>query len=324
MNELNKLKKYQPIAYKLFENVLSNNNFFHAYLLSGQKGSSLGKTASFLAKSLLCEEDIFACNSCNICKRFDNNNYPDFLRFDAKNNPLEIGDIRKLEDLFSKTSSDERQIKIYIIENIEYLSNQISNAILKFLEEPPSNTYAIFTTENETNILPTIISRVEIIRFKNIEKEEFIELAKEDNVDNDDIYLLSILFNDYEEIIKNVNNDEFQIAKEMLFKYLSLLENKDDLTYFIEKELIPNIKTKEKSYYFLDLLIEFLKEANEIKLNIKDYEETFLKKYDQYLDYIISNIKDIPSFIDNILLSEFQIAKNLNLSLLLLNTLIVF
>lgn len=70
---------------------------------------------------------------------------------------------------------------IYIINLVENMNVQAINSLLKFLEEPPANTYAFLTTENETKVLPTILSRCEKLRMllipKDIIKNEAIKMV---------------------------------------------------------------------------------------------------------------------------------------------------
>ena len=66
-----------------------------------------------------------------------------------------------------------------------------TNSLLKFLEEPPANTYAILTTLNKFYILPTIISRCEVINFSLLDQKELINNAINLNVSKEDAELLS-------------------------------------------------------------------------------------------------------------------------------------
>ena len=318
MKESEKLKKYQSNVYNLFFNALKNNHFFHAYLLVGKKGSSLKTYAKFIAKSLLCKNDIFACDTCNTCLRVEEETYGDFLIFDARLDGLKIDDIRlKIEDLFSKSASEKRGIKVYIIQNIEYLPPKGANALLKFLEEPPKDTYAIFTSENEGKILPTILSRTQIVRFKNINREIFINKAKKEGILSEDIYLLSYLYNDYDEIIINLTNPNYLTTKELLVEYIKRIAKKSNARFYVEKEIIPSLSSKEKIYIFYDLLIALFNEAFKKRIG----ENVFLTPYLGLIEIINNNIKDLSKAIKIILEDENLISKNINPSLLLLNTL---
>jgi DNA polymerase-3 subunit delta' len=59
--------------------------------------------------------------------------------------------------------SFENGYKVLIMWMPEYLGNE-GNKLLKLIEEPPPDTLFILVTENEAQILPTILSRVQIIR----------------------------------------------------------------------------------------------------------------------------------------------------------------
>ena len=56
-----KLKRDQPVAYRILENALLGKSAAHAYLFFGDKGCGKLKAAVLLAQSLLCEHEGFAC-----------------------------------------------------------------------------------------------------------------------------------------------------------------------------------------------------------------------------------------------------------------------
>ena len=169
MNCIDYLKKYQEIPYKIFYNAIKNNKLFHAYLLSGEVGSPLLEVAKFLSASIIDGNEVpFEIKDQNVYQRIKENTFGDFVYLDAKNGTVKIDDIRNLEDKFSKTAEEKYGKKIYVINGVENLSVECVNALLKFLEEPLDNTYAFLLTENEFAILPTIISRVQIIHFSTI------------------------------------------------------------------------------------------------------------------------------------------------------------
>jgi DNA polymerase-3 subunit delta' len=62
----------------------------------------------------------------------------------------------------------EGAVRVFIVEDAEYMNDQAANALLKTLEEPTATTYLILTTTNPTALLPTIRSRCQVIRFAPI------------------------------------------------------------------------------------------------------------------------------------------------------------
>lgn len=312
------LQKYQPIPYRIFLNALTDDIFFHAYLLSSPKGSSLLKVAKFLVKSLNCEErDPFACEKCITCERIEQNNYNALVILDAKKG-VKINDLRtKIEDAFSVTSNEKNAKRVYIILNIEYLTRECINFLLKFLEEPPKDTFAIFTTENEMQVIPTILSRTQIIRFKEIDRKYFIERAKNEALPLSDVSLLSNFYNDFDEIKNEINSELYIKVKNLVFHYLDNIDNPLKARYIVEKDIVKQLNDKESLYYFYDFLIILFKEALKISLhekpNLIDYEKKLIK--------INDNIKNIAEKLKFLMEEENLINKNLNGSLLLIHSL---
>ena len=80
MNVNEYLLKHQPIIYRSFCNAIKYNRLSHAYLLVGNQGAPLIETATFLAKSLLCEHpNPLACSTCETCRKIDDGSYYDLL-----------------------------------------------------------------------------------------------------------------------------------------------------------------------------------------------------------------------------------------------------
>ena len=186
------LKTYQPVIYKTFLNSLQKDQLSHAYLLSGSNGSPLLDTAIFFAKSILCDEPSpLACNNCITCLRVDDGNYPDFFVFDGSKSTIRKEAINSIESAFQKKAFESKGIRVYILHLIENMTIEATNSILKFLEEPGKKVYAFLTTNNENAILPTIISRCQMLRLKLIDKQIVIKTAIEEGVEKKDAELLS-------------------------------------------------------------------------------------------------------------------------------------
>ncbi len=96
------------------------------------------------------------------------NNY-DWLQFIGAENKQGNITARECEDILRKISfkSFESQYKILIIWMPELLGNE-GNKLLKLLEEPPPDTLFILVAENQSLILPTIISRTQLIRIPRL------------------------------------------------------------------------------------------------------------------------------------------------------------
>ena len=286
MDCVNYLKKYQEIPYNIFKNALENNRFFHAYLLSGPTGTPIFEIAKFLSKCLL------------------NNKHE-----------IKIDDIRIIEDKFSQTSINQLGIKIYIINLIENLRPNEANALLKFLEEPLDNTYAILTTENEYSILPTILSRTEIVRFSSVNKNDLIDECIKLGVNKKDAEILTFFQNDASMIKEEIENEDYLEVKKYVENFINLLPNKEKLRFFVLNEINPNLKSKIQIRLFIDLLIIYLKEANKMKLK----ENIIIGESKDKLNVIISNVNSIDDAILKLMNYRYELSYNLNSQLLFLN-----
>ena len=84
---------------------------------------------------------------------------PDLFIID---NDYSIESVRKINWFLSQLPYNH-QNKVVLIKNIENLETVAQNALLKNIAEPGNNNYFIITTQNQSKIIPTIISRCQII-----------------------------------------------------------------------------------------------------------------------------------------------------------------
>ena len=293
----NYLKNRQPIIYQTFTNSLRNNSLSHAYLLVGNPGTPLKETAVFLAKSILCDDPSpLACSNCITCLRIESDNYPDVIILDGAKATIKKEDVLNIESRFEKTAFETKGIMIYIVHLVENMTLEAINSILKFLEEPEGEVYAFLTTNNLNNVLPTIISRCQTLNLKSIDRQTIIDEAIDLSIDKEDAELLSYFYNDSELIFDFLKNEE---------------ESEKDAIYYVQKEIVPLIKTKEEMRFFVDLLSEIFEDL----LNLKCNRDIYLKSYDTILSSLVNKLPHIESSLSEILKQRNLVNMNLNISL---------
>ncbi|MFW6348387.1 MAG: ATP-binding protein [Cyclonatronaceae bacterium] len=82
--------------------------------------------------------------------------------------------------------------KVIIISEIERMRKEAANAFLKMLEEPPEGVMFILTTDNANMLLPTIISRCQLVRTRPFTEEEMMRgLMDYDGFGEEDARFLS-------------------------------------------------------------------------------------------------------------------------------------
>ena len=171
------LKDCQPQQYERFVRILEQNQLNHAYLFSGYFGSL--EMALFLAKSLFCtdKQGVLPCESCRSCKLIDQEEYPDVTIVRPINQIIKTERIRELVGQFSQ-SGIESQRQVFIIEQADKMHLNAANSLLKVIEEPQSEVYIFFLTNDEDKILPTIRSRTQIFQFNKQESNLIFQLEK--------------------------------------------------------------------------------------------------------------------------------------------------
>ncbi|QQY79871.1 DNA polymerase III delta prime subunit [Keratinibaculum paraultunense] len=155
---------------------IEKGQIFHSYLFEGEESIGKKKVALSFAKTLLCKSrGIEPCNMCNSCLKFDNFNHPDFILIEPENGIIEK---KKIDRLLSKINIAplESNRKIIIIDDSDTMRMDTQNSLLKTLEEPPHYINIILITSNSNNIIPTILSRCQIINFYPINKNKIEKL----------------------------------------------------------------------------------------------------------------------------------------------------
>jgi DNA polymerase III subunit delta' len=137
----------------------------HALLFIGPDGIGKRLTAHIFAQNVLCDrKDNQACQVCPSCKAFIANNHPDFYELVPEGASLKIDQIRLLQKEAAFTPR-LNQGRVFIIDEAEKMTTQAQNSLLKILEEPPPQVIFILIASNRQNLLETIFSRCQEIRF---------------------------------------------------------------------------------------------------------------------------------------------------------------
>ena len=193
------------------------------------------------------------------------------------------------------------------------------NSILKFLEEPGQQIYAFLTTNNENSILPTIISRCQVLRMKLIDKNIVINDAVSFGVDKKDAELLSYFYNDGE-LIKEIiddqeNNEVFFTAKKCFEETIQVMDesDKDALIYYVQGNISNQIKSKEACRYFINMLVM----AFEDMIAISNEKQPFLESYATILEHLSKKLSHISESLIELLRCATAINTNVNITLLI-------
>ena len=166
-----------PSWLKSFSSKFENSNLHHAYLISGRKGVGKSLLANQLAMQVLCDtkENILSdkYQSSNLSEL---ENHPDFHTLRILPDKKLIG-ISQIHELRSKLyeSAFLGKNKAIIIPNLEKISLDGLNSLLKILEEPPKNTYFFLVSDFLNQVPMTIQSRCFDIKINLPNLDESLE-----------------------------------------------------------------------------------------------------------------------------------------------------
>ena len=193
-------RKYRPLDFdsvvgqdpivKTLKNSIINNNFSHAYMFFGPRGTGKTTLSKIFARSINCldPKDGEACGKCDACQNSFSNDCIDIIEIDAASNNG-VDEIRELRNKISLVPS-QLKYKVYIIDEVHMLSIGAFNALLKTLEEPPEHAIFILATTDPQKVPDTIVSRCQCFSFKKISNESVVErlnyVCKKENIKIDD------------------------------------------------------------------------------------------------------------------------------------------
>jgi len=292
------LKEHQPYFYNLLKKSFQTDRINHAVLLVGDADDA----ALFLAQSLICEEGLLACEECSRCLRIKNNQYPDFIMFDGNEESIKKGNIEYIQREFSK-SALEGSRKVYLLKHIDHSTDVAMNSLLKFLEEPVDQVYAIMTTQNLNKVLPTIQSRCQIIHMLPESKSMLIERLKNQSIDQEDATILASLFNNYNECLSFYNDDHYQSIKENVIHFIEDYYNSPNTLLINQQLQITNKYKGDRQLIacYLNMLVLGLRDVfhvkHEVHLTFTNHEMFFKKlpNDDRILDKIEIILDTLPS-----------------------------
>jgi len=189
----------QQSALRALEAALRNGRVAHFYVFAGPEGTGKRTTAVAFAKVLLCAgnqpdqgsaaADLEFCGACAACRQIEGGYYPDVLVWADRprptwwtssranrlySGPLVMEEARRIREEMSLAPALGSR-RIFIVDRADQMDVEPANCLLKTLEEPPGQRTLILLAENTARLLPTVLSRAEVIHF-GLAEEEAISL----------------------------------------------------------------------------------------------------------------------------------------------------
>jgi DNA polymerase-3 subunit delta' len=168
---------------EVLNRILQSDRLPGALLFAGEEGVGKKLFAQEVARTLNCRtpRNNEACGQCSACTRIAKINYPEREDGDewnqiiwtdhpdvglvvAPKRVLRVEQMRQIEKE-ANFRPFEGKARVFLVDEADKLNDASANALLKVLEEPPRTSHLILITARPAMLLPTILSRCQMIRF---------------------------------------------------------------------------------------------------------------------------------------------------------------
>ena len=211
----------------------------HAYLFAGPPGVGRRTLALRFAQALNCQTPSapgIPCGECRDCKQIGAMQHPDLtvVQADAEGGTMKVDQIRDARRLLTlKPYAANYRVALFL--RFHEANDSAANALLKTLEEAPSYAVLILTADNPEQLLPTIVSRCEVLRLRPLAVDEMRQALEEKGFEAN-----------HSRLIAHISGGRFGYARGLLESESLLAEREERLNEL--QDLISASRVEKFSY----------------------------------------------------------------------------
>lgn len=184
-------------AVEMLQQHLAKQKTRHAYLFTGSPGLGRRSLALAFARSLTCSSPPAPgafCGACKNCRQMGAMQHPDLNIIEAEQGK-DIIKVEQIRDLRKNVllSPYQAAYRIVLLLRFEEANPSAANALLKTLEEAPKQVILLLTAKNTEALLPTIVSRCEVIRLHPVPLGKVETFIRDRGADEEKAKLLAHL-----------------------------------------------------------------------------------------------------------------------------------
>ena len=226
----------------------------HGLLFTGSDGVGKFKLAQQVAKYLLCEnnqQDDDSCGVCHACNLVKAQTHVDLhlLQREEGKQSISIDQIRELSKRLHE-SAHLGPNKVVIIKDVQFLTIQAVNALLKTLEEPQPNTYLILLAGTHQTLLPTLLSRVQHSHIHTPDRDTLLNWLHRQQLSVSDEGVLPLFKNSPLALLNYLQSDK-KDARTRCVEGLFSLQNKPESIFEFSQFLATSVEHNLQALFFL-------------------------------------------------------------------------
>ena len=277
-------KEKQPQLFKQFMNLVNQDELSHAYLFTGEEGAGQFAVAMGVAMRLFCTNvtNGVPCGKCPECIRIMHYDHPDVVVTKPDGQSIKVDQIRHVKSEFTK-SAMEGSKKVFIISDAEKMTTGAANSLLKFIEEPTGNVVSFLISQNRNLVLPTIISRTQVVEFPSLSKPQMVAELQQSGVLSSQVNLLMAITNSRREIDDLLKDNWFGEMQQLISKWFGYLVKGNLMAMpFIQMSIMPIVGNKDRQRVVLTMMINIFDDVLEMKYGtLSDDQSKFPSVNDQ-------------------------------------------
>jgi len=219
---------------KILRLALQRNRVPNSLIFSGPEGVGKKSLARVLAQAINCErEKADACGVCPPCRAIAGCRLPDVWEIKPEGQEIKIEQMRALKQAAYLRPMIARK-RVFIIEEAEKMNEPAANSLLKTLEEPPLFSHIILLTSNPHLLLPTILSRCQILHFVAVGKEEIRQVLTDKGLPEEKARLLSVIVGGNLDKALDADWQEIQAERSAAWNIFLSFFGQGDISTFLE------------------------------------------------------------------------------------------
>jgi len=252
-------QRLQPQLVTHFMQLIQTNHLAHAYLFNGADGTGRQAVARTVAMRLFCQNvtpEGLPCGTCAECRRIMAGDHPDVVSVVPDGQRIKVDQVRYLKAEFTKSAVEGNQ-KIFIVDQVDRMTTGAANSLLKFIEEPVGNTVALLLTANKNLILPTILSRTQVVDFLRVSPRALTDALATAGVVPSQRYLLTTLTESVSAALALTADDWLKDAQAAVGQWLAACCAKDERAFVrVQTDLVPLGSNRDRQGVILDMVVQ--------------------------------------------------------------------
>lgn len=293
---MNEYVNMQQEIKQMLESSVKNNRLSHAYIFYGDEGVGKSEMALYLTALLYSNGDVDMSSPTS--KQIYTHQFPNLYEISIRPGKSEIvkDQIEDLMEEFSKTSLLDGP-RVYVIHDADKVNMTSSNKLLKFVEEPEEGIYGIFITTHLSNILPTIVSRCNLVHFKSVDKTLLMDGLLAAGIDELDASIVKELTSNLSQALSIAESVEYQEGKDFA---LALIGSKKEakMIEYLKNSYGANKNAKEviQMLNVLSIILEDMLGDKNFKISGLENVYSSFKRYND-LDSIERKLQMVLDYI---------------------------